>query len=174
MNGYGRTDTDIKRVNNGVNNNEDEREQLRQQTNRMSDAESLENEGRNNNYRGIDAVINVTKQITVVGDKSPLWVCRNGVIVHKKCEYSLCNECYSTSSNNESSITQKRPKRSKRSNDENENPERCKHGINDLVFFTDASYFSVEYKKKIVDEENYFPMCCASCKKTLSNTLTSN
>jgi len=79
----------------------------------------------------------------------------------------MCSVCYTQKitdkDNGTTQETKKRGKRRRTSRNVDDDENRCKHNIEDLVPFMDQSFFSQKYKKTIAQEKYKLPVVCSVC-----------
>ena len=119
---------------------------------------------------------NVECNYRIVDAKHVLWTCHKACkIEHYDCSYCMCSVCYTTKTtnvdNSTTKVTKKKSKRRRTSCSIDDDNERCKHNLEDLVPFMDQSFFSTKYKTTIAQEKYKLPVVCSICNYELVDRL---
>ena len=130
----------------------------------------------------IEEAIRDPKEYTVLcNDKNPVWVCEHTMDNSHLCKYLLCKDCFYEKLTEEATNGKTKRVRSVVEERENENAKdyddndikkqtKCDHSCNGLQVFNCSSYFTEQYiRKKMGEEDCYYPTKCSGCRKAVRN-----
>ena len=113
-------------------------------------------------------------------EKNPVWVCKHTMDNSHPCKYLLCKDCFYDKLTEEANNGKTKRVRSVVEERENENEKdyddndikrhtKCDHTChNGLQVYNCNSYFSEQYiRKKIEEEDCYYPTKCSGCRKNV-------
>ena len=130
----------------------------------------------------IEEAIRDPKEYTVLcNDKNPVWVCEHTMDNSHPCKYLLCKDCFYEKLTEEANNGKTKRVRSVVEERENENAKdyddndikkqtKCDHSCNGLQVYTCDLYFTKQYiRKKMEEEDCYYPTKCSGCRKAVRN-----
>ena len=129
----------------------------------------------------IEEEVRDPKEYTVLcNEKNPVWVCKHTMDNSHPCKYLLCKDCFYDKLTEEANNGKTKRVRSVVEERENENEKdyddndikrhtKCDHTChNGLQVYNCNSYFSEQYiRKKIEEEDCYYPTKCSGCRKNV-------
>ena len=104
----------------------------------------------------------------IVTQTSGVWICSLAMNIAYSCIHCVCHECYFRNASLGGKRISRRSRTKATINEEstdNDLVHKCNHSI--LEKFSDLSYFSETFQKKIDDEKYPLPKICSICKYSL-------
>ena len=99
----------------------------------------------------------------LVTSTHPIWHCKNAFKLDRQCVYAVCNKCYIT--NLDAQTSTRGTGSARRQNADKDSDESvCNH--TQLQFFADTLFYKdAAIKEKKKEQNIYFPFVCIDCKR---------